>query len=166
MFLSMFLRIGVWRSLWRAYRRGFGGNLRGEGLVLGGVFVIGPGDQVGINQQSKKVLTSGSATCCFKEVVFFFFFPCRVFYWSTVRRSLGTKWIHWQCSEQPAKCMTAWQDRPSKMWMNGLFVSLLLCNNGCSMPPFACLNSISLVLCTLQQCLTCCTVLILHFFCL
>uniref|UniRef100_A0A671YNG5 Peroxiredoxin-like 2A n=1 Tax=Sparus aurata TaxID=8175 RepID=A0A671YNG5_SPAAU len=45
MFLSMFLRIGVWRSLWRAYRRGFGGNLRGEGLVLGGVFVIGPGDQ-------------------------------------------------------------------------------------------------------------------------
>lgn len=69
----MFLRIGVWRSLWRAYRRGFGGNLRGEGLVLGGVFVIGPGDQVGINQQSKKVLTSGSATCCFKEVVCFFF---------------------------------------------------------------------------------------------
>lgn len=47
MFLSMFLRIGVWRNLWRAYRRGFGGNLRGEGFVLGGVFVIGPGDQVG-----------------------------------------------------------------------------------------------------------------------
>ena len=47
MFLSMFLRVGVWRNLWRAYRRGFGGNLRGEGLVLGGVFVIGPGDQVG-----------------------------------------------------------------------------------------------------------------------
>uniref|UniRef100_A0A3Q3D4S0 Peroxiredoxin-like 2A n=1 Tax=Hippocampus comes TaxID=109280 RepID=A0A3Q3D4S0_HIPCM len=45
MFLSVFLRIGVWRNLWRAYRRGFRGNLRGEGLVLGGVFVIGPGDQ-------------------------------------------------------------------------------------------------------------------------
>uniref|UniRef100_A0A4W6CFA4 Peroxiredoxin-like 2A n=1 Tax=Lates calcarifer TaxID=8187 RepID=A0A4W6CFA4_LATCA len=45
MFLSMFLRIGVWRNLWRAYRRGFRGNLRGEGLVLGGVFVIGPGNQ-------------------------------------------------------------------------------------------------------------------------
>lgn len=43
----MFLRVGVWRNLWRAYRRGFRGNLRGEGLVLGGVFVIGPGDQVG-----------------------------------------------------------------------------------------------------------------------
>lgn len=46
MCLSMFLRIGVWRNIWRAYRRGFWGNLRGEGLVLGGVFVIGPGDQV------------------------------------------------------------------------------------------------------------------------
>uniref|UniRef100_A0A665VVM5 Peroxiredoxin-like 2A n=1 Tax=Echeneis naucrates TaxID=173247 RepID=A0A665VVM5_ECHNA len=45
MFLSMFLRIGVWRNLWRSYRRGFRGNLRGEGLVLGGVFVIGPADQ-------------------------------------------------------------------------------------------------------------------------
>lgn len=49
MFLSMFLRIGVWRNLWRAYRRGFRGNLRGEGLVLGGVFVIGPGQQVCTN---------------------------------------------------------------------------------------------------------------------
>uniref|UniRef100_A0A8D0A6Y6 Peroxiredoxin-like 2A n=1 Tax=Sander lucioperca TaxID=283035 RepID=A0A8D0A6Y6_SANLU len=45
MCLSIFLRIGVWRNIWRAYRKGFGGNIRGEGLVLGGVFVIGPGDQ-------------------------------------------------------------------------------------------------------------------------
>ncbi|CAK6953218.1 unnamed protein product [Scomber scombrus] len=45
MCLSMFLRVGVWRNIWRAYRRGFRGNLKGEGLVLGGVFVIGPGDQ-------------------------------------------------------------------------------------------------------------------------
>uniref|UniRef100_A0A8P4GT82 Peroxiredoxin-like 2A n=1 Tax=Dicentrarchus labrax TaxID=13489 RepID=A0A8P4GT82_DICLA len=45
MCFSMFLRIGVWRNLWRAYRRGFSGNLGGEGLILGGVFVIGPGDQ-------------------------------------------------------------------------------------------------------------------------
>ncbi|TMS04245.1 Redox-regulatory protein FAM213A [Larimichthys crocea] len=45
MFLSMVLRIGVWRNLWRAYRKGFRGNFRGEGFVLGGVFVIGPGDQ-------------------------------------------------------------------------------------------------------------------------
>uniref|UniRef100_A0A3Q1GEG6 Peroxiredoxin-like 2A n=1 Tax=Acanthochromis polyacanthus TaxID=80966 RepID=A0A3Q1GEG6_9TELE len=47
MLLSTFLRVGVWRSLWRAYRRGFRGTLRGEGLIQGGVFVIGPGDQVG-----------------------------------------------------------------------------------------------------------------------
>uniref|UniRef100_A0A3P8UX66 Peroxiredoxin-like 2A n=1 Tax=Cynoglossus semilaevis TaxID=244447 RepID=A0A3P8UX66_CYNSE len=45
MFLSMFLRIGVWRNIWRAYRRGYRGNMKGEGLVLGGVFVIGPGEQ-------------------------------------------------------------------------------------------------------------------------
>lgn len=60
MFLSMFLRIGVWRALWRAYRRGFGGNLKGEGVVLGGLFVIGPGDQVGSNLQNKYFLTSVS----------------------------------------------------------------------------------------------------------
>lgn len=47
MCFSIFLRVGVWRNIWRAYRRGFRGNLGGEGLVLGGVFVIGPGDQVG-----------------------------------------------------------------------------------------------------------------------
>ncbi|KAM7385572.1 hypothetical protein PAMP_001651 [Pampus punctatissimus] len=45
MCLSMFVRVGVWKNIWRAYRRGFRGNLTGEGLVLGGVFVIGPGDQ-------------------------------------------------------------------------------------------------------------------------
>ncbi|CAB1312859.1 unnamed protein product [Coregonus sp. 'balchen'] len=46
MFLSALLRIGVWRSLWRAYRKGCTGNIiKGEGLVLGGVFVIGPKDQ-------------------------------------------------------------------------------------------------------------------------
>uniref|UniRef100_A0A3Q3EPY8 Peroxiredoxin-like 2A n=1 Tax=Labrus bergylta TaxID=56723 RepID=A0A3Q3EPY8_9LABR len=45
MCFSIFLRIGVWRNIWQAYRRGFRGNITGEGLVLGGVFVIGPGDQ-------------------------------------------------------------------------------------------------------------------------
>lgn len=45
MCFSMFLRIGVWRNIWRAFRRGFRGNIKGEGLILGGVFVIGPGDQ-------------------------------------------------------------------------------------------------------------------------
>lgn len=38
------------------YRRGFWGNLRGEGLVLGGVFVIGPGDQVEHKWSLKKYL--------------------------------------------------------------------------------------------------------------
>ncbi|XP_055777829.1 peroxiredoxin-like 2A [Salvelinus fontinalis] len=45
-FLSALLRIGVWRSLWRANRKGCTGNIiKGEGLLLGRVFVIGPEDQ-------------------------------------------------------------------------------------------------------------------------
>lgn len=85
MFLSMFLRIGVWRNLWRAYRRGFRGNLRGEGLVLGGVFVIGPGDQVDSTSQNEKCLTFLGVVKDSRV------FSSRVFYWSTARRSLGIK---------------------------------------------------------------------------
>lgn len=40
-----FLRIGVWMSGLRAFRNGFLGNVFGEGFVLGGVFVIGRGQQ-------------------------------------------------------------------------------------------------------------------------
>ncbi|KAG9335631.1 hypothetical protein JZ751_004396 [Albula glossodonta] len=40
-----FLRTGVWKNGFRAFRRGFLGNVYGEGFVLGGVFVIGPGQQ-------------------------------------------------------------------------------------------------------------------------
>lgn len=36
-----FLRVGVWTSGLRAFRKGFTGNISGEGFVLGGVFVIG-----------------------------------------------------------------------------------------------------------------------------
>uniref|UniRef100_A0A672GWS7 Peroxiredoxin-like 2A n=1 Tax=Salarias fasciatus TaxID=181472 RepID=A0A672GWS7_SALFA len=36
-----FLRVGVWTSGLRAFRKGFTGNVLGEGFVLGGVFVIG-----------------------------------------------------------------------------------------------------------------------------
>lgn len=43
MFLTGFLRVGVWKSMWRA--RGVDGNFEGEGRLLGGVFVIGPQDQ-------------------------------------------------------------------------------------------------------------------------
>ena len=44
--LLAFLRLGVWVNGLRAFRRGFIGNASGEGFVLGGVFVIGTGQQV------------------------------------------------------------------------------------------------------------------------
>lgn len=40
-----FLRVGVWVSGLRAVTNGFLGNIFGEGFVLGGVFVIGRGQQ-------------------------------------------------------------------------------------------------------------------------
>ncbi|XP_015685806.1 peroxiredoxin-like 2A, partial [Protobothrops mucrosquamatus] len=44
LFLAIF-RWNVWRNFWRAWRSGYTGNLDGEGVILGGVFVIGPGRQ-------------------------------------------------------------------------------------------------------------------------
>ncbi|KAL7979064.1 hypothetical protein Chor_015088 [Crotalus horridus] len=44
LFLALF-RWNVWRNFWRAWRSGYTGNLDGEGVILGGVFVIGPGRQ-------------------------------------------------------------------------------------------------------------------------
>ena len=41
-----FVRLGVWYNFFRARSGGFSGNLEGEGFVLGGVFVVGPGKQV------------------------------------------------------------------------------------------------------------------------
>ncbi|XP_017267685.1 peroxiredoxin-like 2A [Kryptolebias marmoratus] len=43
--LLAFLRLGVWLSGVRAFRKGFIGNVLGEGFVLGGVFVVGRGQQ-------------------------------------------------------------------------------------------------------------------------
>lgn len=40
-----FIRLGVWQNLIRAWRSGYQGNLKGEGYILGGVFVIGAGNQ-------------------------------------------------------------------------------------------------------------------------
>lgn len=40
-----FLRVGVWVNGLRAFKNGFMGNILGEGFVLGGVFVIGQGEQ-------------------------------------------------------------------------------------------------------------------------
>ncbi|KAM7381328.1 hypothetical protein PAMA_012266 [Pampus argenteus] len=43
--LLAFLRVGVWLNGLRAFKNGFIGNVLGEGFVLGGVFVIGRGQQ-------------------------------------------------------------------------------------------------------------------------
>uniref|UniRef100_A0A3P8V9B0 Peroxiredoxin-like 2A n=1 Tax=Cynoglossus semilaevis TaxID=244447 RepID=A0A3P8V9B0_CYNSE len=43
--LLAFLRPGVWMNGLRAFQKGFMGNVLGEGFVLGGVFVIGRGEQ-------------------------------------------------------------------------------------------------------------------------
>lgn len=40
-----FIRLGVWQNFIRAWRSGYQGNMLGEGFILGGVFVIGAGDQ-------------------------------------------------------------------------------------------------------------------------
>jgi len=45
MFLSGFLRYSVWKSIFRSRGKGVEGNFYGEGRILGGVFVIGPGEQ-------------------------------------------------------------------------------------------------------------------------
>uniref|UniRef100_A0ABI7ZA17 Peroxiredoxin-like 2A n=1 Tax=Felis catus TaxID=9685 RepID=A0ABI7ZA17_FELCA len=42
-----FVRLGVWYNFFRAWNGGFSGNLEGEGFILGGVFVVGPGKQTG-----------------------------------------------------------------------------------------------------------------------
>lgn len=41
-----FIRLGVWQNFIRAWRSGYQGNMNGEGFLLGGVFVIGAGEQV------------------------------------------------------------------------------------------------------------------------
>lgn len=45
MFLTGLLRPSVWKSAFRARGKGIEGNLKGEGRLLGGVFVVGPGEQ-------------------------------------------------------------------------------------------------------------------------
>lgn len=40
------LRFGVLQNFVRAWRSGYQGNMLGEGFILGGVFVIGAGEQV------------------------------------------------------------------------------------------------------------------------
>lgn len=38
-------RVGVWQNFKRAWNAGYQGNMKGEGFILGGVYVIGPGKQ-------------------------------------------------------------------------------------------------------------------------
>lgn len=38
-------RVGVWSNFRRAWKGGFEGNMKGEGFILGGVYVIGSGKQ-------------------------------------------------------------------------------------------------------------------------
>lgn len=38
-------RLGVWRNLLQAWRKGYQGNRKGEGFILGGLYVIGPENQ-------------------------------------------------------------------------------------------------------------------------
>ncbi|KAF6731536.1 Redox-regulatory protein FAM213A [Oryzias melastigma] len=40
-----FIRIGVWQNFIRAWKSGYQGNMNGEGFILGGVYVIGAGEQ-------------------------------------------------------------------------------------------------------------------------
>lgn len=44
MFLSGFIRPSVWSAIFRARGKGIDGNMKGEGRLLGGVFVVGAGD--------------------------------------------------------------------------------------------------------------------------
>ncbi|MBN3273355.1 F213A protein, partial [Polyodon spathula] len=41
-------RLGVLRNFFRAWKKGYQGNVEGEGFILGGVFVIGKDKQVRI----------------------------------------------------------------------------------------------------------------------
>ncbi|XP_063290623.1 peroxiredoxin-like 2A [Pelobates fuscus] len=45
MMLIALIRLGVWQNFRRAWKDGFQGNLEGEGLILGGMFVVGAGNQ-------------------------------------------------------------------------------------------------------------------------
>jgi len=45
MLLTGMLRWSVWKNIMRAKEKGIEGNLKGDGTLLGSVFLIGPGSQ-------------------------------------------------------------------------------------------------------------------------
>lgn len=83
-----FLRVGVWMNGLRAFRNGFMGNVSGEGFVLGGVFVIGRGEQVRLRFDLIQLL---KVKCMVTLQVSLFLFSCREYFWSTERWNLGIK---------------------------------------------------------------------------
>lgn len=40
-----FLRLETWLNIYKSKQKGTPGNLKGDGTLLGGVFVLGPGEQ-------------------------------------------------------------------------------------------------------------------------
>lgn len=83
-----FIRLGVWQNFMRAWRSGYQGNMNGEGFILGGVFVIGAGEQVSVASTSElhkgfTELVCILIACC----------VCRGFSWNIVRRSSAIRWI-------------------------------------------------------------------------
>ncbi|MCJ8738845.1 hypothetical protein PDJAM_G00040390 [Pangasius djambal] len=49
-----FTRISVWRNILRAWRKGYQGNRKGEGFILGGLYVIGPENQGVLMEHQEK----------------------------------------------------------------------------------------------------------------
>ncbi|KAK3735219.1 hypothetical protein QZH41_010027, partial [Actinostola sp. cb2023] len=54
MFLSGLFRPSVWKSYFRSTNAGFEGNFKGEGRILGGVIVMGAGDEGILLQHQEK----------------------------------------------------------------------------------------------------------------
>lgn len=53
--LFSLLRLGVLKNIYRVKKKDIHGDLRGEGRLLGGVFVIGPGDQGILYEHQEKM---------------------------------------------------------------------------------------------------------------
>ena len=54
LFMLGFLRIQTYISAYQAHNSGTSGNLKGDGTLLGGVFVIGPGDTGSLFEHREK----------------------------------------------------------------------------------------------------------------
>lgn len=83
-----FIRIGVWQNFIRAWKSGYQGNMNGEGFILGGVYVIGAGEQV-FDQTHRYGSTANKSPAVFNNMFVFF---GRESSWSTVKSSLEIKW--------------------------------------------------------------------------